>query len=238
MSWSRIRSCDRRARRGAPLRRRARPARRGGDPAPSCARGSGSCSTASSIPRSPTRAPGGAWGSRPSGRSIASPPPGLAPDRTLWLALDPAAGRARSHARGEPTDRLEAEQAELLRARSSGPTASSGSAEPERIRRIDAAQAPAAVLADSLHGAVRPALSTRCGSRLGERPGVADHVLQGRLARRPAELRRGRARWPRRAQPGRRGAGRPRRTGISRPVTVSAAAITSRTEKPLPLPRL
>ena len=74
---------------------------------------------------------------------------GLAPDRTLWLALDPAAGRARSHARGEPTDRLEAEQASFFEAieRAYGEL---WRAEPDRIRRIDAAQAPAAVLADSL----------------------------------------------------------------------------------------
>jgi dTMP kinase len=74
---------------------------------------------------------------------------GVTPDRTLWLALAPAAGRARSHARGEPTDRLEAEQASFFEAieRAYGEL---WQAEPDRIRRIDAAQAPPAVLADSL----------------------------------------------------------------------------------------
>jgi dTMP kinase len=74
---------------------------------------------------------------------------GLAPDRTLWLALEPAAGRARSQTRGEPTDRLEAEQASFFEAieRAYGEL---WQADPDRIRRIDAAQAPAAVLADSL----------------------------------------------------------------------------------------
>jgi dTMP kinase len=74
---------------------------------------------------------------------------GVIADRTLWLALDPAAGRARSRARGEPTDRLEAEQAGFFAAieRAYGEL---WQAEPGRIRRIDAAQAPAAVLADSL----------------------------------------------------------------------------------------
>jgi dTMP kinase len=73
----------------------------------------------------------------------------LAADRTLWLALEPAAGRARAQARDEPADRLEAEQASFFEEieRAYGEL---WQAEPDRIRRIDAAQAPAAVLADSL----------------------------------------------------------------------------------------
>lgn len=74
---------------------------------------------------------------------------GLTPDRTLWLALDPALGRARSHARGEPADRLEREQAEFF-ARIEAAYADLWRAEPERIARIDAGQSPEAVLADSL----------------------------------------------------------------------------------------
>jgi dTMP kinase len=74
---------------------------------------------------------------------------GLMPDRTLWLALDPAAGRTRSRARGEPTDRLESEQAEFF-SRIEAAYAELCRSEPERIRRIDAAQLPAAVLSDSL----------------------------------------------------------------------------------------
>ena len=74
---------------------------------------------------------------------------GLTPDRTLWLALDPAVGRARSQARGEPTDRLEREQAVFFE-RIEAAYGELRRAEPERIRRIDAGRAPGAVLADSL----------------------------------------------------------------------------------------
>jgi dTMP kinase len=74
---------------------------------------------------------------------------GLMPDRTLWLALDPAAGSARSRARGEPTDRLESEQSRFFE-QIEAAYADLQRAEPERIRRIDAAQPPPAVLADSL----------------------------------------------------------------------------------------
>ena len=74
---------------------------------------------------------------------------GLTPDRTLWLALDPAVGRARSHARGEPTDRLEREQAAFFE-RIEAAYGALWRAEPERIRRIDADRAPEAVLADAL----------------------------------------------------------------------------------------
>lgn len=74
---------------------------------------------------------------------------GLAPDRTLWLAVDPAAGRARSHARGEAADRLEGEAVEFFE-RIESAYAALWRAEPQRIRRIDAGQAPDAVLADSL----------------------------------------------------------------------------------------
>ena len=74
---------------------------------------------------------------------------GLMPDRTLWLALDPAAGRARSRARGEPADRLESEQAAFFEDIEAA-YADLQRAEPARIRRIDAAQPPAGVLADSV----------------------------------------------------------------------------------------
>ncbi|HZU39426.1 MAG TPA: dTMP kinase [Solirubrobacteraceae bacterium] len=74
---------------------------------------------------------------------------GLRPDRTLWLSLDPAAGRARAGARGEPADRLEREQAEFFE-RIEGAYEELWRAEPERIRRLDATRAPAEVLAAAL----------------------------------------------------------------------------------------
>ena len=74
---------------------------------------------------------------------------GLTPDRTLWLALDPAAGRARSRARGEPADRLESEQGTFF-SRIEQAYAQLARAEPGRIRRIDASQPAEAVLAEGL----------------------------------------------------------------------------------------
>ncbi len=74
---------------------------------------------------------------------------GLAPDRTLWLALDPAVGRIRAGARGEPVDRLEGEQADFFE-RIEAAYASLAAAEPERVRRLDATQPPERVLAAAL----------------------------------------------------------------------------------------
>jgi dTMP kinase len=73
----------------------------------------------------------------------------LGPDRTLWLAIDPALGRRRTHARAEPLDRLEREQedffATIERAYEELWRADSG-----RIRRLDAMQRPEAVLEAAL----------------------------------------------------------------------------------------
>jgi dTMP kinase len=74
---------------------------------------------------------------------------GLVPDRTLLLALDPAAGRARLVGRGEAPDRLEAEDAAFF-ARVAGAYAELAREEPERIRVIDAAGAEPEVLAAAL----------------------------------------------------------------------------------------
>jgi dTMP kinase len=74
---------------------------------------------------------------------------GLKPDRTLWLALDPATGCARSQARGEPVDRLEREQGQFFD-RVDHAYAQLHRDEPARVRRIDADQPPERVLADSL----------------------------------------------------------------------------------------
>lgn len=72
---------------------------------------------------------------------------GLRPDRTLLLRIDPAAGLARIA--GRPADRLEREAMEFWGAIAAAYDALAA-AEPERIAVIDAAQEPAAVLADAL----------------------------------------------------------------------------------------
>jgi dTMP kinase len=74
---------------------------------------------------------------------------GLVPDRTLLLALDPAAGRARLAGRGEAPERLEAEDAAFF-ARVAAAYAELAREETERIRVIDAAGAETDVLAAAL----------------------------------------------------------------------------------------
>ncbi len=74
---------------------------------------------------------------------------GLRPDRTLWLALDPTAGRDRSRGRGAPADRLESEELEFFE-RIDEAYDLLCRQEPERVVRIDAAQEPHAVLEAAL----------------------------------------------------------------------------------------
>jgi len=74
---------------------------------------------------------------------------GLRPDRTLLLAIDPAAGQARSRARGAPPDRLENEQRAFFE-RTAAAYAALAAQEPKRIRTIDASQPPADVLKSAL----------------------------------------------------------------------------------------
>ncbi len=74
---------------------------------------------------------------------------GLRPDRTLLLVVDPAIGRSRSQARAEPADRLEREDDHFF-ARIAGGYRQLAEREPERIRPIDAAGEPSAVLAAAL----------------------------------------------------------------------------------------
>jgi dTMP kinase len=74
---------------------------------------------------------------------------GLRPDRTLLLVVDAAVGRSRSHSRGEPVDRLEAERDEFFD-RVAASYDELAAAEPERIRVIDATASPDEVLAASL----------------------------------------------------------------------------------------
>jgi dTMP kinase len=74
---------------------------------------------------------------------------GVRPDRTLWLRLDPALGRARSQGRGEPVDRLEAERDDFY-VRIDATYAELAAAEPNRIKLLDAGQTPAEVLAAAM----------------------------------------------------------------------------------------
>ncbi len=74
---------------------------------------------------------------------------GLTPDRTLLLRIDPSVGKARSHARTGPLDRLEREQDEFF-ARIGDGYAALAEAEPARIRSIDASASPDRVLAAAL----------------------------------------------------------------------------------------
>lgn len=74
---------------------------------------------------------------------------GLAPDRTLLLRLDPAAGRARSAQRGAPPDRLE-QQSDAFFARIATAYDALAQTDADRIRVIDADQPPSAVLSDAL----------------------------------------------------------------------------------------
>jgi dTMP kinase len=73
----------------------------------------------------------------------------LVPDRTLLLRISPAAGRARQRERALEPDRLERED-ERFFALVAGAYDELARSEPERIRVIDAAQAPQQVLADAL----------------------------------------------------------------------------------------
>ena len=74
---------------------------------------------------------------------------GLAPERTLLLAISPAAGRARQAQRDESPDRLESEDADFF-ARVASAYDELAAAERERIRVLDASRAPEQVLADAI----------------------------------------------------------------------------------------
>jgi dTMP kinase len=74
---------------------------------------------------------------------------GLAPDRTLLLRVDPAVGRSRQGGRGEAPDRLEREADDFFAAIAAAYDAIA-SAEPERVRVVDASLAPDAVLSAAL----------------------------------------------------------------------------------------
>jgi dTMP kinase len=75
---------------------------------------------------------------------------GLVPDRTLLLRLDPAAGRRRQAGRGAAPDRLEREDDAFFAAIADA-YARLAALQPDRIRVLDAAQPPEAVLADALN---------------------------------------------------------------------------------------
>ena len=171
---------------------------------------------------------------------------GLTPDRTLLLTLDPASAQARADARGGKRPTGSSARATSSSRGSATPTWRWPPPSPSGIRVLDASLPPAQVVAAGAGGAGRPAaaLSSRSAGavavrvRLGEGPGVGDHRLELGLLRLPAELVADLAGRRPPASAGRRGGAATRTAGIVWPVTFSAAAITSRTEKPLPLPRL
>jgi dTMP kinase len=70
---------------------------------------------------------------------------GVAPDRTLLLVIDPSLGKSRSRDRGEALDRLELEH-DSFHARIANVYEQLAAADPDRIRRIDAAQPEEQVL--------------------------------------------------------------------------------------------
>jgi dTMP kinase len=71
------------------------------------------------------------------------------PDRTLLLMIDQRVGRSRSRARAAEPDRLEREQDDFFE-RTAAAYLELWSQDPQRIRRIDAAQPPDKVLAAAL----------------------------------------------------------------------------------------
>jgi dTMP kinase len=71
------------------------------------------------------------------------------PDRTLLLMIDQRLGRSRSQSRAAEPDRLEREQDDFFE-RTTAAYLELWSQDPERIRRIDAAQPPDEVLATAL----------------------------------------------------------------------------------------
>ncbi len=84
---------------------------------------------------------------------------GLTPDRTLLLEIDPALGRTRQGRRLEGFDRLELEQEEFF-ATIAAAYSALADAEPERVRRIDASQSTALVVA-AAEAAVEDLLASR-----------------------------------------------------------------------------
>ena len=73
----------------------------------------------------------------------------LAPDRTLYLRVDPAVGRERTGTRLEGFDRLELEGRAFFD-QVAATYDELAAADPQRIRVLDGAQAPEAVLADAV----------------------------------------------------------------------------------------
>ncbi|HSZ70397.1 MAG TPA: dTMP kinase [Solirubrobacteraceae bacterium] len=74
---------------------------------------------------------------------------GLQPDRTLLLRIDPATGRGRQASRAGRKDRIEGAD-DAFFARVAAAYEQLARAEPQRFRVLDAARAPAAVLAEAL----------------------------------------------------------------------------------------
>jgi dTMP kinase len=87
---------------------------------------------------------------------------GLQPDRTLYLRVSPATGRARQGARAADPDRMEREDREFF-ARVTQGYEQLAREDPERIRTIDADKEGAQVLEDSFHQ-IADLFERACGS--------------------------------------------------------------------------
>lgn len=75
---------------------------------------------------------------------------GIEPDRTLLLVIDPQLGRARSRARAEPVDRLEAEDDDFFE-RIDATYLELAAQEPGRIRTLDATAPPEELMQAALN---------------------------------------------------------------------------------------
>ena len=223
--WSRTRRWRRPARRGAAVRGRARAARGRAAAAAARRRADRRCSTASSTPRSPTRAPGAGSASRRSARSTRSAPAACARPHAAAAHRPGRRARARRRPR-RGADRLEREH-EAFFAASRAAYDALAAAEPERWSRDRRARSRrSAVLAR------RARLSSRrCWSR--SRPGGP-----GARPTRRRSSSRGRARAPSRARArifslaATSAAGSPGRRGSSSTADLAAGHARARPRSP------
>ena len=230
------------ARRGAALRGGARAARRPRRCCRAWRPASGCCSTASSTPRSPTRAAGGRSASTSRARSTTFATGGLRARPHAAAAHRPRGGpgaRRRPRRGGRPP---RARGGARSSPRSPAAYDALAAAEPERFAVLDAraAQPEPRVLGARARGARAVASSRRSPPGApAPRPRRRRSSSRARACAAPSRARGGSSSLAATScggSPGRRGllARRDRAAGHAR----GAASITSRTEKPVPLPRL
>ena len=232
----RPRAARHRAYRGAALRRGPRAARRGGDRAAPSRRKLASVSTGSSTPRWHIREAAGSSGSTRCARSTSSRSARPGP-------IADAAADDRPGARPDPFGH--ASGGARSSRRENGTTSSTGRWRPisscgrgPRPDQADRRLAPPGRGAlGGARGARRPDLSSRSGA-LARTPRRRRPSLRSSACLASSRARIGSASLAATGSGGSPGPLARLRRAISRPVTVAAAAMTSRTENPLPLPRL